>query len=200
MLQNCFSKSRKYKRSIFSFALILIFILISCEKVQASKPLAIIDDLQRKVELPLPAVRIVSLSDSHTENLVELRAVRQLVGVSFSADSKWVLKNIPRLSWYPTTEQIAELRPDIVIMDTDWAKKNRTLLKEFDKAKKQALNIELIEIYKDITYETLIEENFFINVKEAYPLIDWERPYKEFNAIKEKSSKKNPGCKAENTN
>ena len=135
MLQNCFSKSRKYKRSIFSFALILIFILISCERVQASMPLTIIDDLQRKVELPLPAVRIVSLSDSHTENLVELRAVRQLVGVSFSADSKWVLKNIPRLSWYPTTEQIAELRPDIVIMDTDWAKKNIVLLKEFDKAK-----------------------------------------------------------------
>lgn len=135
MLQNCFSNASKYKKNIFSFALILIFILISCERVQASKPLTIIDDLQRKVELPLPAVRIVSLSDPHTENLVAIRAVRQLVGVSFSADSKWVLKNIPRLSMHPTKEQIAELRPDIVIMDVDWAKKNKGLLNEFDKAK-----------------------------------------------------------------
>ena len=135
MLQTCLYKASKYKKSIFSFALILIFILISCERVQASKSLVIIDDLQRKVELPLPAVRIVSLSDSHTENFVAIRAVRQLVGVSFSADSKWVLKNIPRLSWHPTTEQISELRPDIVIMDVDWAKKNKALLKEFDKVK-----------------------------------------------------------------
>jgi iron complex transport system substrate-binding protein len=135
MLQNCFSKASKYKKIIFSFALILIFIFISCEEVQASKPLVIIDDMQRKVGLPLPAVRIVSLSDSHTENLVAIRAVRQLVGVKFSADSKWVLKNIPRLSRYPTVEQIAKLKPDIVILDVDWANKNKGLLKELDKAK-----------------------------------------------------------------
>lgn len=135
MLQNCFSKASKYKKIIFSFALILIFIFISCEEVQASKPLVIIDDMQRNVGLPRPAVRIVSLSDSHTENLVAIRAVRQLVGVKFSADSKWVLKNIPRLSRYPTVEQIAKLKPDIVILDVDWANKNKGLLKELDKAK-----------------------------------------------------------------
>jgi len=100
-----------------------------------SKPLAIRDDLQRNVELDRPAVRIVSLSDAHTENLVAIRAVRQLVGVNFSADTKWVLKNIPRLSRLPSAEQIAGLKPDIVIMDADWAKMNKDLLKDLDKAK-----------------------------------------------------------------
>ena len=64
-----------------------------------------------------------------------IRAVRQLVGVNFSADTKWVLKNIPRLSRLPSAEQIAGLKPDIVIMDADWAKMNKDLLKDLDKAK-----------------------------------------------------------------
>jgi ABC-type Fe3+-hydroxamate transport system substrate-binding protein len=46
-----------------------------------------------------------------------------------------VLKNIPRLSRLPSAEQIAGLKPDIVIMDADWAKMNKDLLKDLDKAK-----------------------------------------------------------------
>ena len=128
------SQTTKNKYGIFFFVLTFIFILIGCEISWASKPLTVIDDLQRSVELPRPAVRIVSLSDAHTENLVAIRAVRQLVGVNFSADGKWVLKNIPRLSLTPSAEQIAALDPDIVIVDTGWAKKNMGLMKDLDKA------------------------------------------------------------------
>ena len=136
------SQTTKNKYGIFFFVLTFIFILIGCEISWASKPLTVIDDLQRSVELPRPAVRIVSLSDAHTENLVAIRAVRQLVGVNFSADGKWVLKNIPRLSRIPSAEQIAGLKPDIVIADADWARKNMDLMKDLDKAgiKYAALN------------------------------------------------------------
>lgn len=135
MAQKQFFLTTKNKTGIILSLLALIFILMIQETAAASKPLAITDDLQRKVELLRPAVRIVSLSDSHTENLVAIRAVRQLVGVNFSADTKWVLKNIPRLSRLPSAEQIAGLKPDIVIMDADWAKMNKDLLKDLDKAK-----------------------------------------------------------------
>ncbi|MFA5671176.1 MAG: ABC transporter substrate-binding protein [Synergistaceae bacterium] len=135
MAQKQFFLTTKNKTGIILSLLTLIFILMIQETAAASKPLAITDDLQRKVELLRPAVRIVSLSDSHTENLVAIRAVRQLVGVNFSADPKWVLKNIPRLSRLPSAEQIAGLKPDIVIMDADWAKMNKDLLKDLDKAK-----------------------------------------------------------------
>lgn len=123
------------KRNIGIIFFLFIFILINQGTALASKPLSIVDDLHRNVKLPRPAVRIVSLSDAHTENIVAIRAVGQLVGVSFSADKKWVLKNIPRLSRSPSVEQIAILKPDVVIMDVDWAKKNKSLLKELDKAK-----------------------------------------------------------------
>ena len=135
MTQNHFYQTTKYKTGIIMSLMTFIFILMIQGTALASKPLAIIDDLQRNVELSRPAVRIVSLSNSHTENLVAIRAVRQLVGVNFSADTKWVLKNIPRLSRLPSVEQIAGLKPDIVIMDADWAKINKDLLKDLDKAK-----------------------------------------------------------------
>ena len=135
MAQKQFFLTTKNKTGIILSLLTLILILMIQETAAASKPLAITNDLQRKVELLRPAVRIVSLSDSHTENLVAIRAVRQLVGVNFSADTKWVLKNIPRLSRLPSAEQIAGLKPDIVIMDADWAKMNKDLLKDLDKAK-----------------------------------------------------------------
>lgn len=135
MAQNHFYLTTKYKTGIMMSLMTFIFILMIQGTALASKPLAIIDDLQRNVELPRPAVRIVSLSNSHTENLVAIRAVRQLVGVNFSADTKWVLKNIPRLSRLPSVEQIAGLKPDIVIMDADWAKINKDLLKDLDKVK-----------------------------------------------------------------
>ena len=135
MTQNHFYQTTKYKTGIIMSLMTFIFILMIQGTALASKSLAIIDDLQRNVELSRPAVRIVSLSNSHTENLVAIRAVRQLVGVNFSADTKWVLKNIPRLSRLPSVEQIAGLKPDIVIMDADWAKINKDLLKDLDKAK-----------------------------------------------------------------
>ena len=134
MAQNRFFLTNKYKTGIILSLMTLIFIFMIQGTALASKPLAITDDLQRKVELPRPAVRIVSLSNSHTENLVAIRAVRQLVGVNFSADTNWVLKNIPRLSRLPSAEQIAGLKPDIVIMDADWAEINKDLLKDLDKA------------------------------------------------------------------
>ena len=135
MVQNRFFLTTKYKTGII-FSLLTFILLFTIQGIAiGSKPLAIRDDLQRNVELDRPAVRIVSLSDAHTENLVAIRAVRQLVGVNFSADTKWVLKNIPRLSRLPSAEQIAGLKPDIVIMDADWAKMNKDLLKDLDKAK-----------------------------------------------------------------
>jgi hypothetical protein len=40
--------------------------------------------------------------------------------------------------------------------------------------------------YKDVTFETLKQKDFLEAVKEAFPRIDWEKPYKEFLAAGEK--------------
>ena len=40
--------------------------------------------------------------------------------------------------------------------------------------------------FRDVTYETLCENGFFRALKKAYPRVDWEKPFKEFNAAGEK--------------
>lgn len=117
-----------------SVFIVIFLLLLNCLSAEASKPLVVIDDLQRKVELQRPAIRIISLSDSHTENMVAIRATKQLVGVNFSADPKWVNKNIPRLSRLPSLEQITGLKPDLVLLDADWSKANGPFLRDLDRA------------------------------------------------------------------
>jgi hypothetical protein len=39
--------------------------------------------------------------------------------------------------------------------------------------------------FKDVTFETLKREDFLVSVKEAFPKVDWDRPYSEFKAASE---------------
>lgn len=41
--------------------------------------------------------------------------------------------------------------------------------------------------YRDVTYETLNEDGFADALNKAYPLVDWDKPFAEFNAAKERS-------------
>lgn len=40
--------------------------------------------------------------------------------------------------------------------------------------------------YRDVTYETLNENGFADALKKAYPRVDWDKPFDEFNAAKER--------------
>ena len=41
--------------------------------------------------------------------------------------------------------------------------------------------------FKDVTFETLNQADFFESVKSAFPAIDWNKPYKDFKAAGERS-------------
>lgn len=43
--------------------------------------------------------------------------------------------------------------------------------------------------FRDVTYETLCEDGFFEALQEAYPRVNWKKPFDEFNAAKEKTKK-----------
>ena len=40
--------------------------------------------------------------------------------------------------------------------------------------------------FRDVTYETLNEEGFGERLRKEYPRIDWDKPFKEFGAAKQK--------------
>jgi hypothetical protein len=39
--------------------------------------------------------------------------------------------------------------------------------------------------YKDVTYETLIADDFLDSIRAAFPRVDWEKAHEEFKAASE---------------
>ena len=57
---------------------------------------------------------------------------------------------------------------------------------ELHRAKELIKEMQLDVRYKDVTFETLKRQDFLDAIKEAFPRIDWDKPYKEFRAAGEK--------------
>lgn len=78
------------------------------------------DDLGRRVTLPCPARRIVSLTPATTENLFAIGAGKQLVGVTSVDDYPAAVKKLPKVGDFgrPSYEQLFVLKPDLVVLDS----------------------------------------------------------------------------------
>lgn len=55
----------------------------------------------------------------------------------------------------------------------------------FPKAASLVDEMKLDERYKDVTFETLNQEDFLVSVKAAFPAVDWDKAYSEFKAAGE---------------
>jgi hypothetical protein len=42
--------------------------------------------------------------------------------------------------------------------------------------------------FRDVTYETLKEDGFSEKLREAYPQVDWEKPFAEFDAARQREA------------
>ncbi len=42
--------------------------------------------------------------------------------------------------------------------------------------------------FRDVTYETLKQEGFAEKLRQAYPMVDWDKPFTEFNAAEEREA------------
>jgi hypothetical protein len=50
-------------------------------------------------------------------------------------------------------------------------------------------NIKVVVLFRDVTYETLKDEDFREQIREKFEYIDWDKPFKEFQALAEKKKK-----------
>ena len=65
----------------------------------------------------------------------------------------------------------------------------KTVLDEvFPKAEKLIQKMQIEVNYKDMTYDTLNDEDFFLSIKKAFPGINWSKPHQESIAVKEKAN------------
>jgi hypothetical protein len=42
--------------------------------------------------------------------------------------------------------------------------------------------------FRDVTYETLNQPGFGEKLREAFPLVNWDKPFEEFDAARERES------------
>jgi len=83
-----------------------------------SAPLTITDGLGRKVTLPAPAQKVVSMAPSNTEILFAISAGPQVVGRDEFSDYPAQAKSLPSVGGSMgqySNEQIAALKPDLVL-------------------------------------------------------------------------------------
>ena len=59
---------------------------------------------------------------------------------------------------------------------------DRTFPKEEDLMSEMSLDVQ----FRDVTYETLKQEGFAEKLRQAYPMVDWDKPFTEFDAAKER--------------
>lgn len=64
---------------------------------------------------------------------------------------------------------------------------NGELERVFPKAEELIQKMQLDVRYKDVTFETLNQEDFLDAIKDAFPHVDWEKAYHEFRAAGEKA-------------
>ena len=62
---------------------------------------------------------------------------------------------------------------------------NYQLDRVFPKAQTLIQDMKLEESYKDVTFETLNRPDFLTSIKEAFPMSDWDKTYKDFTAAGE---------------
>ncbi|MCX6365998.1 MAG: helical backbone metal receptor [Armatimonadetes bacterium] len=82
------------------------------------------DDLGRRLTLPRPARRIVSLSPVTTENLFAIGAEKLIVGVTSACDFPEEAKKLPRIGDFtrPSYERLLALKPDLIVFDSTTVK------------------------------------------------------------------------------
>ena len=98
---------------IFVFA-----VLLASQHLLAAAPLTVTDDLGRRITLPHPLRRVVSLAPSVTEILFAVGARDRLVGDTAFCDYPEAARKIAHVGgpMTPSGEAIVALRPDLVIM------------------------------------------------------------------------------------
>lgn len=109
----------------FFSALLLLCAFSACKtepnNISTTKSREIIDDLGRKVKLPLKIERAVSLAPNLTENIFAIGAGDKLVGVTtycnFPAEASKIQKVGDTMS--PNIETIIAIKPDVVFISTD---------------------------------------------------------------------------------
>jgi iron complex transport system substrate-binding protein len=112
-------KREVFERIVIAVALLASVLSAGCspENQVGAEQMAVLDDRQRDILLPLPVTRIVSLGPSFTEIIFAIGAEEKLVGVTTYCDYPEAALQKPKVGDFlnPSVERIVALEPDCVL-------------------------------------------------------------------------------------
>lgn len=106
-----------YHRIVNLLMLSLIFwrpVILSAQ--ESSYPAAVTDEAGRRITIPRPFQRIISLYGAHTENLFAIGCAEQIVGVSPNETYPPEAVQKPVFSYHDDLEKFLAVKPDLVLI------------------------------------------------------------------------------------
>jgi hypothetical protein len=94
---------------------------------------------------------------------------------------------IPRVIEHPPDSLSGQLLTDKPTEEDARRWLNLQLDTVFPNADDLIQKMELVQTYKDVTFETLNREDFLPLIQKAFPAVNWEKAYKDFRAAGEKA-------------
>ncbi len=137
----------------------------------------------KRTELDKKVVQFRKKLEKHQETIkkrlhLEIeRSVKDIIG----ATVRHVLRN-------PPAEFLREIPNEKPTQDQAERWLRWKLDSCFPTAEQLVSDMEFECSFKDVTYETLNEPGFWAAIKKAYPAVDWDKPYNEFDAAREKQT------------
>ena len=109
------------KNRIFIIVLYIVFLFFSCKQkkndsIIKSGAIVVKDDSGRTINLDKPAVKIISLYSGHTENLIALGLVDEIIGVYKNDGYIDRVKNKQKFDYRLDPEIIIAVNPDMVLI------------------------------------------------------------------------------------
>lgn len=121
----------------------------------------------------------------HQENLK--KELKKLLEESVKALVEYYTPQVKKNPPQSLRGQIQEENPNDSIAEK-WLRKQ--LEGAFPSPEQLIKEMELLVQYKDVTHETLQDEEFQEKIKNAFPYVDWDKPFKDFLAIGEDEKQK----------
>lgn len=154
-------------------------------------------DLTRSLGKPWGRVLLRSTRNRFDERVLEIRAKLEEHKRSVEAKLEEVLADSRKrliehfsglVKAKPPDELLSQITNDPPTDDQINSWLDRELDKTFPKPSDLMSDMSLDVQFRDVTYETLNQAGFGERLREAYPLVNWDKPFDEFDAARERES------------
>ena len=144
-----------------------------------------------RLDDPTLRTRPVAVAFAHTSRAIihEASPEAEEAGVVPGLQADQAQRRCPLLRLVPPNPtRVAQAHHALMPFIRAWLQ--RELDKVFPAATDLVDKMKLEDRYKDVTFETLNQSDFLEAVKKAFPLVDWDKAYSEFQAAGEANKDK----------